>query len=392
MPSKKPAPSTSSASVSERAKARGATGCLRVFFLIFLAVGSLVVWSLTVKPLMRIRDARNWRTVPCTITSSNVASHSGSDSTTYSVDIHYRYEVGGREFQSGRYRFESGSDSSRKEKDAIVRSHPVGMQTLCFVNPRDPGDAVIDRGPHRGLWMGALGLVFVVVGGGGFLFAPAMAGKGRARAVPVVEGAGSGPVELKPKYTPLVKFLGMLAFCVVWNGFIGIFFHLVFLADDARKVPFFAKAIVGLFSLIGVLILFGAFRSFLAIFNPRLRLTAGSAGIPLGGVLQLEWEIDGRAERFTKLRIVLEGSEEATYRRGTDTSTDTDVFLEIPVLDSTDRADFRSGSARITVPAGAMHTFIAPNNKVLWRLRVEGTIARFPDVKDEYPVTILPAS
>ena len=163
MPSKQPAPSTSSASVSERAKARGATGCLRVFFLIFLAVGSLVVWSLTVKPLMRIRDARNWRTVPCTITSSNVASHSGSDSTTYSVDIHYRYEVGGREFQSGRYRFESGSDSSRKEKDAIVRSHPVGMQTLCFVNPRDPGDAVIDRGPHRGLWMGALGLVFVAV-------------------------------------------------------------------------------------------------------------------------------------------------------------------------------------------------------------------------------------
>ena len=39
-----------------------------------------------------------------------------------------------------------------------------------------------------------------------------------------------------------------------------------------------------------------------------------------------------------------------------------------------------------------MHTFVAPNNKVLWRLRVEGQIPRFPDVKDEYPVTILPAS
>ena len=365
---------------------------MRVFFFIFFAAGTLIFWTVTGAPLMQMREARSWNTVPCTILSSSVASHSGGDSTTYSVDIHYRYEVDGREYRSGRYRFETGSDSIRKEKDEIVRKHPAGAQTVCFVDPRNPSEAVIDRGPHSGLWLGALGLVFVAAGGGGFLFAPAMIRKGRTRAVPVVEVSGGGSVELKPKHTPFMKFLGMLAFFVVWNAFVSFFFYMVFLRNDGERVPFFAKAIVGIFTLIGVLGIGGVFHSFLAIFNPRLRLTAGSAGIPLGGVLQLDWEIEGRADRFTKLRIVLEGSEEATYRRGTDTSTDTNVFLEIPVLDSTDRADFRSGSARIAIPSGSMHTFIAPNNKVLWRLRVEGSIARFPDVKDEYPVTILPAS
>ena len=377
--------------VSERAKASGKAGCLRGFFFVFLAMGAFAFWDMTLKPLLQIRAARDWQAVPCTILSSSVASHDGDDSTTYSVKIEYRYEVDGREYRASRYRFQSGSDSNRKEKAAIVRAHPAGLTTVCFVDLRNPSEAVIDRRPHRGLWWwGAFGLVFVAVGGTGVLFAPRMTAKGPTLAVPVA--AGGGPAELKPKQTPLVKFFGILALAVFLNAFIGVFFYLVFLADDADRVSFFAKAIVGIFSLLAVAMIAAVFNSFLALFNPRVRLTASSAEIPLGGTLQLDWQIDGRADKFTRLKILLEGREEATYRRGTDTSTDTHVFLEIPLFDSTDRAAFRSGSAQIAVPADSMHTFIAPNNKVLWRLRVEGQIPRFPDVKDEYPVTILPAS
>ena len=383
-----PTPATSA--VSERAKTTGKTGCLRAFFLIFFAAGALVCWFITVKPLLQIREARSWSSFPCTILSSSVASHRGDDSTTYSVKISYRYEIEGRAYTADRYRFEAGSDSNRKEKQEIVRQHPAGAQTVCYVNPASPNDAVLNRDPHRGLWWGAMGLLFVAVGGGGFLFAPAMMGKGGTQGVPLA--SSGGPVELKPKHTPFVKFFGILALALFLNAFIGAFFYLVFLADDADSVPFFAKAIVGLFSLLAVAMIAAVFYSLLALLNPRLRLTASSAEIPLGGTLQLDWAIDGRADRFARLQILLEGREEATYRRGTDTTTDTHIFLEIPLLDSTDRADFRSGSARIAVPAEAMHTFIAPNNKILWRLRVEGEIPRWPNVKDEYPVTILPAS
>lgn len=377
--------------VSERAKAPGKTGCLRVFFFIFFAAGALTCWFITVKPLLQIRAARSWDIVPCTVLSSSVASHDGDDSTTYSVKISYRYEVDGRGFQGSRYRFEAGSDSNRMEKQEIVRRHPAGAQTDCFVNPANPNEAVIDRNPHRGLWWGAMGLLFVAVGGAGMMFAPRLSG-GATRAVPLPSSGSSGPVELKPKHTPLVKFFGVLALAIFLNAFIGVFFYLVFLADDADRVPFFAKAIVSLFSLLAVAMIGGVFYSFLALFNPRLRLTTSSAEIPLGGMLQLDWQIDGRADKFTRLRILLEGREEATYGRGTDTTTDTHVFCEIPVIESTDRAGFRSGTARIAVPADSMHTFVAPNNKVLWHLRVDGVIPRFPDVKDEYPVTILPAS
>jgi hypothetical protein len=37
-----------------------------------------------------------------------------------------------------------------------------------------------------------------------------------------------------------------------------------------------------------------------------------------------------------------------------------------------------------------MHTFEGRNNKVLWRLHVTGGIPRWPDIDDEYPLTILP--
>jgi hypothetical protein len=37
-----------------------------------------------------------------------------------------------------------------------------------------------------------------------------------------------------------------------------------------------------------------------------------------------------------------------------------------------------------------MHSFEAGHNKIIWSLRVHGDIYRWPDVKDEYPIVVLP--
>jgi hypothetical protein len=95
-------------------------------------------------------------------------------------------------------------------------------------------------------------------------------------------------------------------------------------------------------------------------------------------------------QKLRQLEIVLEGAEEATYRRGTDTKTDRAVFTTIPIAKLNDPARLQQGWTHVTLPADTMHSFAAPNNKITWTLRVRGEIPKWPDIDDEYPVHVAP--
>lgn len=366
-----------------------------LFFLPFMLIGAGVLYFLTIHPLILIVTARSWVSVPCVIASSHVQTDTSGDSPTYHVGAVFRYQFDGRSYESTRHDFIPGSTSAKRARQFVAR-FPEGAETTCFVDPSDPQQAVLDRGLQQEMAFGGIGLIFLMAGLFGF-FVVFRSGE-KSSAVPTAgprfgsDGLplATGPTELKPKHTPVAKFFGMLLFAGLWNGFISIFVYLVFFAEDANKAPFFAKAIVGLFALIGVAIIVGVFTSFLALFNPRIRLTAQTTTVPLGGELQLTWKVSGRAGMLRKLRIIFEGREEATYRRGTSTHTDTQVFAEMPVFESTEREFLAQGSVRVVVPPNSMHTFEGRHNKVLWRLRVRGEIPRWPDVEDEYPITVLP--
>lgn len=379
--------------LADRAKSKElGAGCLRLFFLPFFLVGAGMFYGFAIRPALQILESYRWTATPCVIESSEVRSHSG-DSTTYSVEVRYHYSFEDRPYTSPRYHFSTTTASSgRKSKQAVVDRLPPGTETVCYVNPKAPNEAVLDRGWQWELLIfGGFSSIFLLVGGLGMLFSGRLTNSkdplaSRRKTEPSI---GGGPAVLKPKYTPVAKFVGILIGAIVWNGFVSVFVYLVFLSED-KNVPLFAKIIVSIFALIGLLIIAGAFRSFLALFNPRIRLTAQTTTVPLGGELQLTWTVSGRSGMLSKLRVIFEGREEATYRRGTSTSTDSKVFAEITVFETTERGFLSQGAARVVVPATLMHTFEASNNKVLWRLRVLGEIPRWPDVEDEYPITVLP--
>lgn len=381
--------------LADRAKSKElGNGCLRLFFLPFFLAGAGMLYGFTIRPALQILDSRGWVERPCVIESSKVRSHSG-DSTTYSVAMRYHYYFRGQSYTSERYRFSIATSSSgRKGKQAVVDRYPPGTETVCFVNPEAPHEAVIDRGWQWDfLIFGGFASIFLVVGALGLLFAGRLShSKDSVATMPHRESysdAPGGPGELKPKYTPMAKFVGILIGAFVWNGFIVVFAYFVFFADD-EKAPIFVKIIIGLFALIGVGLVGAVFYNLLAIFNPRIRLTAPTTTVALGGEFHFTWAVSGRSGMLRKMRVVLEGREEATYRRGTSTSTDKKVFAEIPVFETSGREFLAQGSARAVVPPGLMHTFESRNNKVLWRLRVRGEIPRWPDVDDEYPITVLP--
>lgn len=121
---------------------------------IFIVIGILLLWVLTLSPLLLHLASQRWEEVPARVTSSElVRSRSQStgrrpSDTTYRIAISYEYQYGGKTYLGERYDITRSSGSTNvgvDEMRRIVRRHPVGMQTRCWVNPADPSQALIDR-------------------------------------------------------------------------------------------------------------------------------------------------------------------------------------------------------------------------------------------------------
>jgi len=379
---------------------------MAAFFGVFLLVGCGVTYPVFVRPVLKILAARSWTEVPCEIVSSRVKTNSDSDGNTYRVDVVYRYTYQSRTYTSNRYHFMTGSSSGYEGKAAAVRKFPAGSQATCYVDPAAPAEAVLDRNAAGDLWIGLIPLVFVAVGAGGLIFvfrqqsaasssafSPATGLRASLGGVsgPVTGGADNGPRTLKPASSPRGKLFGVIAAALFWNGIVSVFLvNLITTWRHGGGFSWFLGLFLTPFVAVGLGLIGGVLYQFMALFNPRPRLSVSRGALLPGDCVTITWEVEGRAAVLQRLQISLEGREEATYRRGTDTRTDKGVFATIQIADTTDGIAMRSGSAKLHVPPGAMHSFKSANNKIVWVLKVHGDIPRWPDVKDEYPVEVIP--
>ncbi len=378
-----------------------------VFFGVFAVMGLVFAYFLLVQPLMKILAARSWVPTDCAVISSGVGRHSGSKGgSTYSIDVLYQYRFKGKEYQSSRYKFMTTSSSGYDGKAAIVSQLAPGTRTTCYVNPSDPQEAVLERGFTADLLFGLIPLAFIVVGVGGFIFWRNKSSRLNAR-VPriistplsagrVAEAAANfptpsiKPIELKPAMRPITQLFVMIFVMLFWNGIVSVFvYHCV---DGWRRGhgEWFLTLFMIPFVLIGLGIIGAVIYFFLGLFNPAPTIIVSSDAVPVGGSIDLQWRFSGRTAALRRVRILLEGVEQARYRRGTSTSTDTSKFHFTEIVNHTLHSDMISGNARVNIPATVVHTFDAPNNKIIWRLRVQGDIPMWPDVNQEFPITVLP--
>ena len=398
-------------------------GCLVGFFAVFLLAG-LGFGAFFAVPAWHVFQARAWTPVPCEILESHVETHPGDDNDTYSIEVRYRYEVAGRSYTSDRYTFLGGSSSGRESKQRVVDSLPAGARTTCWVDPEDPSQAALKRGFTLEYLFILLPLIFVAVGAGGIVFSVAGmrrkrrgAAAGKAAWLPETEGvspatgapaggggfreiaepapsagaAGAkGPLVLEPSAGPVGKLVGILFLALVWNGIVSVFVYQVWQswkqgAPDGCLTLFLVP-----FVLVGLALIVGVPYQFLALFNPRPRLTLTPGRLTLGQASELAWRFSGRAGRIRRLTITLEGHEEAVYRRGTDTVTAKETFATLPVAEVSEAVGIATGSARIEMPADTMHSFQASHNRIVWTLKVRGDIRSWPDVSEGLKVVVAP--
>ena len=408
--------SSSTSALSTR-KESGCSGCFAwPFAIMFLAAGLGMAYMITFQPLWGMVRSRDWVQTPCRILSSELKHNDGSSQ----LAVVFAYSVANQEHHSERYCFsQMSSNTADGWKRRVIVDHPAGKQTICFVNPNDPTDAVIERGWVPDMWWGLFPIPFVLIGFLALLVAtgvikvssPNAPGNLSSWRPPAVEnrqiqgasefdepqtGASfeeTGPVTLKPEATPFQSLLGAIILATFWNGIVSVFVwqHVAqFARGGFAAFDWFTTLFLIPFVLIGLGFICLVLYALLALLNPRPTLIVSSAAIPLGEDLQVNWSLSGRAGSIREFKISLKGTEKATYRRGTTTTTDTATFAEIAIVETTEMFDMEQGSAKVTIPVDTMHSFSAPNNKIVWTLVIHGDIPWWPDVSASFPITILP--
>ena len=149
---------------------KGSRG-LMLFGCFFLIPGLAIFILGPVHTLYLHMESAGWERVPAILDRIELQSHSGSDSTTYSLEASYRYHYGGRSYTGTRVGYDQGSDNlgdfHQNTRSALQRAASRG-QLRAWVNPSQPAESYLVRELRWGkmLFMGLFGLVFSAAGAG----------------------------------------------------------------------------------------------------------------------------------------------------------------------------------------------------------------------------------
>ncbi len=361
------------------------------FFAVFAIAGLGILLGVFLRPAMQIVDSRGWEAFPCRVEFSRVGVHRGDDSTSYSVDVLYSYEFGGRLFRSSRYGHLNMSSSGYSAKRDLVRKLGPGTEGTCYVDPDEPETAVMDRSLQPIMFLALLPLAFLLIGATGVRYQWGKLQRRTAGGIPMPEFR-AGPVSLEPKLGKWGKLFAAIIFASFWNGIVGVAVYKIIEDWQRGRPDWFVILFMTPFVLVGLGAIAAIFYCLLALLNPRPVLTLSQGVLQPGSSVTLEWALKGNSSSVRRLKIALKGSEEVTERRGKNSRTTKEAFFEEEVFESGDGALMERGSATVRVPRGAMHSFECGSTKVLWTFHVTGAVDRWPDIDAEFPVAVFPLS
>ncbi len=367
------------------------------FFSIFALAGVLALVFTTIRPLLRVYQAKQWPQVECVILSSEVRHHTDSDGTTYSPHIVYRYQFNGSSHEAERYDFLGGSSSGYDGKREIVERYPRGSLRKCFVNPENPHEAVLHRGVPGIIWVLApFSLLFLGIGLGGMWAVGVKGYRANARGEWIKPGESQPLAEqpelvLKPRYSPLTKLMGALFVMAFWNGIVSVFVVDAVKGWQRGHPDYFLTLFMVPFVVIGLGFVALCFYCLLSLWNPVPTVKLRPAAVRLGGSVHVEWNVAGRAHLIQRLTVNLLGREEAAYRSGKDRTTDRNLFARVELVSTTAAPEIQNGTVLVDMPVNLMHSFESDHTRIVWTVQVHGEIEKWPDVNEEFPLTVLPA-
>ncbi|MHC4405396.1 MAG: DUF3592 domain-containing protein [Planctomycetota bacterium] len=367
----------------------------------------------------------------CKLRRARVQQKAGDDGVLYRPEVEIEYHIDGEKHVVWTYdvhTLRGGGYSADREEAEAVRDRfedKLGRQYLCYYDPDKPSDAVLVRGTAWWVWLSFLVPVsFILIGAGGLAYRIFDWGKSaERRAAPGKQATGQGdaahngssrttmphvPVATKTTDSPGTRLafrlpaarapvwalFTWLTVSILWNGTVLVFVAIAVGGFIEGAPDWLLTAFIIPFVLIGVGLVVLLLRQ-LAVttgIGPTLVEISDQPLYP-GGRYRLFLSQTGRL-RINSLELLLVCDEQSTYRLGTDTRREErrvhrQCLLRREELEITSGAPFEA-DCELQLPAGAMHSFKAGHNEILWKILVKGSPARWPDYERSFPVVVHP--
>ena len=400
-----------------------------VFFAAFLFLGcaglALLCATLVIPQWKANHDFVAHR---CLVLDARLGQKQTSDVSLYRPEIQIEYEIDGETYRIWTYDVRGEYSPDRTEVEKILDHFRPDPQREydCWYNPSDANVAVLARTSHWWAWLTLIvPFSFIFIGGGGLAYQLFALGKsterradlvGRAGKLELFEANGRSKAEFPgvPRAGNITNSPGTnLAFrlpaassstwaltvtlvaCLVWNGIVAAFAVGAIRSHLDGEPDWLLTLFILPFILIGV--------GFIVLLIRQLLVTAGIGPTlvevsdqPLypGRRYRLFFTQMGRL-KLNALEVLLVCDEEATFRHGTNTRTETRRVCEAEVL-SQRSFEVRQGApfeadCELEIPAGAMHSFKSDHNEVNWKVLVRGEVAGWPNYERSFPLIVYPA-
>ena len=391
--------------------------------LVLGAIATVMIVRQVVVPQWRVR--REFVAAPCRVLAApTVDVRQEDEGESYRPLIPFQYKVGDRTYRADRYDLMQTWFADREAAEEIASRFQEGETYQCWYDPQRPGTAVLEPTLRWTVWLLLLlPVAFLAIGLGGLAYtvwqtstsrerraaraskvggeSNAAAGDGPAKypTVPGTDDLNDSPgttlaYRLPIALTPGWQLFSLATACLFWNGLVIVLLVLAINNHLAGRPDWILTVLVLPFAVFGGWLVMHWVRQLLkttGIGPTRIELS-GHPLVP-GDRFELFLSQSGRL-RVQALEVTLVCEEQATFRQGTDSVTDTREVRADPVV-LRNNFEVRPGApyelrCTLAVPAEAMHSFRSAHNSVHWKLRVRGQVARWDCYERSFPVIVRP--
>lgn len=132
---------------------------------LFLVVATVLFLIDGVQPILKWLDSLRWVEVTCKIDSAKVIVDQKTNALAYLPQLQYRYQWNEQIYHGTRFAWDTASYSRRESIEKWIEPYPEGKETVCFVNPDQPEEAVLLRSfPKPTLLVTSVTSIFILVG------------------------------------------------------------------------------------------------------------------------------------------------------------------------------------------------------------------------------------
>ena len=114
-------------------------------FAVFWSCGTCVGWGVVLYGLINQYRSSSFEGVRATVDSINETTYSTSHAETHGIEISYHYTYKGERYTGDKIRYGQFA-SSDSWATQMLRDFPVHSHPMAYVDPRNPGEAVLHRG------------------------------------------------------------------------------------------------------------------------------------------------------------------------------------------------------------------------------------------------------